>query len=160
MRAQGLRIRGSGAATPSCTDWPPRWAFGTFRPVEKYKPGLLLPRKKYPPIGTVHYHLFRPCDRGFRACGGVRSLNRRGPRPLVSADSFSFLFVATGDESLALRSLNRRGPRPLVSADSFGFLIVATGDESLSPQRALRSPFGILRGLPPDKFGITYNFFD
>ena len=36
----------------------------------------------------------------FRACGRVRSLNRRGQRPLVSADSFGFLFVATGEESL------------------------------------------------------------
>ena len=45
-----------------------------------------------------------------------------------------------------VRSLNRRGQRPLVSADSFGFLFVATGDESLTPQRALRSPFGNLRG--------------
>ena len=43
MRAQGIRIRGSGAATPSCTDWPPRWAFGTFRPDEKYMSGLLSP---------------------------------------------------------------------------------------------------------------------
>ena len=45
---------------------------------------------------------------GFRACGRVRSLNRRGRGPLVSADSFGFLIVATGDESLtpqrALRS--------------------------------------------------------
>ena len=46
------------------------------------------------------------------------------------------------------RSLNRRGQRPLFSADSFGFLFVATGDESLTPQRAFRSPFGNLRGLP------------
>ena len=30
----------------------------------------------------------------------LRSLNRRVQRPLVSADSFGFLFVATGDESL------------------------------------------------------------
>ena len=53
-----------------------------------------------------------------RLRGGVRSLNRRGQRPLVSADSFGFLFVATGDESLtpqrAFRSPfgNLRG-RPL-----------------------------------------------
>ena len=45
MRAQAIRIRGSGAATPSCTNWPPRWAFGTFRPDEKYMSGLLSPRK-------------------------------------------------------------------------------------------------------------------
>ena len=56
--------------------------------------------------------------RGFAPAGCVRSLNRRGQRPLVSADSFGFLFVATGDESLtpqrAFRSPfgNLRG-RPL-----------------------------------------------
>ena len=49
---------------------------------------------------------------GFAPAGGVRSLNRRGRGPLVSADSFGFLFVATGDESLtpqrAFRSLSLR----------------------------------------------------
>ena len=57
----------------------------------------------------------------FRACGGVRSLNRRGQRPLVSADSFGLLFVDTGDESLtpqrAFRSLSLRFRLP-PSADS------------------------------------------
>ena len=43
MRAQGIRIRGVRGGHPSCTDWPPRWALGTFRPVEKYMPGSLLP---------------------------------------------------------------------------------------------------------------------
>ena len=86
--------------------------------------------------------------RGFAPAGGVRSLNRRGRGPLVSADSFGFLFVATGDESLSLRSLNRRGRGPLVSADSFGFLFVATGDESLTPQRAFRS-LSLRFRLPP-----------
>ena len=57
----------------------------------------------------------------FCACGRDRSLNRRGQRPLVSADSFGFLFVATGDESLtpqrAFRSLSLRLRLP-PSADS------------------------------------------
>ena len=43
-----LGYGGSGAATPSCTDWPPRWAFGTFRPDEKYMSGLLLPHNRPP----------------------------------------------------------------------------------------------------------------
>ena len=76
----------------------------------------------------------------FRACGRVRSLNRRGQRPLVSADSFGFLFVATGDESLtpqrAFRSLSLR------------FRLPPSADSPLARRRPLHSfaaPYRLLR---------------
>ena len=64
--------------------------------------------KKGRPFGDPLYcsHLKRLLyqRQRLRACGRVRSLNRRGRGPLVSADSFGFLFVAT-DEASPFRNL-------------------------------------------------------
>ena len=88
---------------------------------------------------------------GFRRCGGVRSLNRRGRGPLVSADSFGFLIVATGDESplpapAGAEPLGRRSGKP--QAPRRGAL-VARRDPCKGKSQVPTHPNGCREGRRP-----------